>query len=93
VKSLEQCVIDKPAITNIRCHRERLKKVLNWAVFASAGATPGWALRASVVRYLIFLARMLIYGAIWQIGTDKLGASYCSLRATAGFRDSWEGGR
>jgi len=29
-----------------------------------------------VVRYLIILARMLLYGAIRQIETDRLGANF-----------------
>jgi hypothetical protein len=37
-KSLEPCGIDKPAITNISNHSERLEGVLDRAVFGSGGA-------------------------------------------------------
>src|SRR5271167_1343209 len=47
--------------------------------------------RDAVVRYLIFLARMLLYGAVRQIETDKLGARRRTRRAGAGLRKSWRG--
>ena len=57
---------------------------LQLGVPRETAAAPAPQYADSVVRYLIFLARMLIYGATRRIETGKSGMSRRIRRATAG---------